>query len=180
MSWTTPKTWSTSGELLTGSDLNTYVRDNFRSIRNLNDYGCHMYLAADQSITNNTLTALVWGTSPWNIGNLWSSGSNPSRITFPITAYFQYGGVVCFDQSTTGARKVCAVFNGANTFDLAQTDAVSTGTFNTHLSFYSQHRPTSGDYLEISALQTRGSNLNILSGNTQSRVYCNMIGSSSP
>lgn len=74
MSWTTPKTWA-SGDILTASDMNTYVRDN-------TDYTMNTAMKKLLSTTASYSSTLTVGGSEVTVTTL--SISDP---TFPSTSY---------------------------------------------------------------------------------------------
>lgn len=144
----------------------------------MNGYACGLYLAADQSIANNNGVAVSWGVGVWNYGSMWSSGSNPTRITFPVTQHFQWGGTIVWNNNSSGTRLVKHVFNGVTEFHMANIQAVANSSKTTVVPFYTQHRPTSGEYMEIQVVQDSGANLDVLSNAGATRLYVNSIGTS--
>lgn len=107
MAWTAPRTWAT-GETITAALLNTHVRDNELSLRGMHDKAVYVLLdATDVTIANSTVepgTVVPWQAAWWNIGGMWSSAANPSRITPGEVGYYSAAGIVVLADNTSGTR----------------------------------------------------------------------------
>lgn len=107
MAWTTPTSYST-GQILTAAGLNTQLVDNLKSLRGLNDKAVKVVLdVSDVTIANATLepgTVISWQGSVWNIGSMWSSAANASRITPGEIGYYHVNGVTVWQDNASGLR----------------------------------------------------------------------------
>lgn len=72
--WTTPKVW-TAGQILSPALLNTYLRDALLTTRAFNGAGAWLYLSESQSISSDQRAPLSWDQITFNIGAVWTSGS---------------------------------------------------------------------------------------------------------
>lgn len=111
-SWTSPKTWAV-GDVLTASDMNTYVRDNTS------------FLGSTVAAVNNTSGGVVGGVSTF--GDLTSGGVGPavSAVTGTKALVFVQADLI----STTSGDS-CAVgydVSGATTIAADVTRCVSSG-----------------------------------------------------
>ena len=96
MSWTSPKTWSV-GDLLTSSDMNTYVRDN-TSFLSQPPRG-RIYASSAQSIPNLTPTQISPTATDFANGITAASGSLTivTAGTYLVNAIITFGGTVGSD-----------------------------------------------------------------------------------
>lgn len=122
--------------------------------------GCQLTKSADQSIANNTFTAITWTTAQRNTGGLfWTSGTH---ILAPYSGVYLLTGNVSFDNNATGYRQVAWDFDGSGArIDLA-TLPTSSGSIGSALAFADEITLTAGQYVEIYGKQNSGGSLNVL------------------
>lgn len=120
MSWTTPKTWGS--EILTSSDMNTYVRDDLLYLygiaQGVTFSGVDLSRAASTNISDSTTTPITWTAETFDYGGWWSSGTD---ITVPAgavpTGYTTIAllvfGRTKFASNGTGSRAIQLLVNGS-------------------------------------------------------------------
>jgi len=177
MAYTSPRTWTTgaTGTLLNASALNTDIRDNMASLRGLNDAACRLYLTADTGISNAADTAVTWQASAYNVGGMWSSGTNPTRVTVPTTGYYELNALLAYHfNSGGGSRRVSYRVNGGTVTRLAVRQATDEG--QTYAFGSDVINLTAGDYLEILAFQDSTATVKIDSGPAGSTLTVRLLG----
>lgn len=157
--------------------LNTHLRDQLLSLRNNNDKAVRLLRGSIQTITDTTTTAVIFESSEWNQGGMWSSASNPERITPTTTARFMIGGSVRWQGSTAGSFRAAYLSRDADlTWEplvlLAHAGGISTSPAH---SFYLEFASSStSNYFGLAVRHDRGSNLDVLTAVCSVR----MLGSS--
>jgi hypothetical protein len=118
-SYTPEKTWSS--EVVSASDLNTYLRDNvdyvYGQVSGLTFSGCTLTRTAATSIADSTNTAISWTTERQDIGGWYSSGTNivvpagaiPSGST---TIAIKVEARTIFASDADGYRRIRLLKNG--------------------------------------------------------------------
>ena len=138
---------------ITGNLANTHI----------DAYACRVTNSADQSVANNTNTALTFDTERFDTAALHSTSSNTSRITVPTggAGKWMIGGHIAFAGNTTGARYVGLRVNGTDY--IAFQEAITTAATTTLglCSVATLYALADGDYVELIAFQTSGGNLNV-------------------
>lgn len=169
--WTTPKTWS-AGDVLSATDLNTYVRDNSNFA-----YGsrsCQLKMQHTPSISQGVWTAVNWtpsstGASPeqWDNGGFFDKASSISRITIPAscTGLYSIQLNMVFASDTTGlTRGVGVKKNGAVSYYLHTHGTANDGTYNGYISAATTLSLTAGDYVEAIVYHNKAGTLNLSDG----------------
>lgn len=164
MAYVSPRTWAL-GETPTAAQLNQEIRDNELSLRGINDAAVKVFRTASQSIaTGATYVAITWQSSVWNVGAMWASGTNPTRITVPTTGIYQIAVNIPWANNGTGRRAIGWRANGPGTvfaFQLQESTGVDTCNAAELISLQA------GDYVEIMCFQTSGGALNVVGGSEQ-------------
>jgi len=119
----------------------------------------------NQSISNNTFTALTFNSETFDTNTFHDTSSNTSRITIPAGYGGKYLilGIYVMQQNSTGVRLFRFNKNGSilcNTTTVAATSYEISGSLSTIESL------SAGDYIEFMAYQDSGTSLNI-KGDTQ-------------
>lgn len=83
--WKTPKVWA-AGDILSPALLNTYIRDALLVTRAFNGAGAWVYLSEAKSISASQRGALSWDLATFNIGSVWSKGS---QFVAPVTGIYE-------------------------------------------------------------------------------------------
>jgi hypothetical protein len=124
--------------------------------------GCLAVASANQSISNDTITAINFGgTDLWDTDGFHDPASNNSRITIPTGkgGYYRFDFNVRFANNATGTRAIFLGINGtagANAFR-----GIVGSSTQTTLSSSFVYNLSAGDYVQIFAYQTSGGSLNI-------------------
>lgn len=159
MAFTTPKSWSTSN-VLTATDLNTYVRDNISWLAT-DKPTCRAKRTSVQSIANSTLTAIQFDAEDWDSASMHSTSSNTSRITVPSGGGGKYaiGWYWYWATNTTGRRVMRVNKNGSLLLEIENYKDASVGTCTPNGLIFDT--AVAGDYYEVIAFQTSGGALNV-------------------
>ncbi len=84
---------------------------------NFTDSPTYFYLRrnANQSIPDNSDTAIIWNTAYEQVGSglKWESGTTPTRITCVTPGYYEFNFTAAFNGSATGVRAAWLLKNGA-------------------------------------------------------------------
>ena len=142
MAWTDPKTWSTN-DVLSASDLNTYLRDNERAIGKLTSY-TPVWTASttNPAIGNGTIQGRYIALEEWcyvNImivcGTTTTGGGGVYTVTLPFAAASLIGGageqsLRCHFNRYTVARYngVALLASGATSFGVSEISLLSAST----------------------------------------------------
>lgn len=113
----------------------------------------------NQTIPNNTETAVSWTNAQVDTGTFWSAGS-PTRLTIQTTGLYVFGITGIFTSNATGIRRYGFRLNGTTTLDYTEKQP----PVMTYFCHQYQWPLNAGDYLEMTLLQTSGGNLDIATG----------------
>lgn len=102
MTWSAPPTFVT-GSILTASQLNIYLRDNTLALRGMPR--CRLYMSADQSIGNASLSELLFDVEQIDTHGLHAPGSGHIAIPTGWAGDYLVLGVGDFDGNTSGDRR---------------------------------------------------------------------------
>lgn len=146
-----------SGGVPTTAQLNQ-MRDNFLSLYRWNSYGVHLSLTDDVTIVNATYQVLTWNKLEHQTGNMWSSGTNPSRITCQISGLYCVMATVEWHPNAGGERTMGIRKSGSTRFDLvSQTSGAGSGP---ECGLEVLHL-AAADYIEIGVFHQFGANLDV-------------------
>jgi hypothetical protein len=124
--------------------------------------GCQLRKSGDQSISNNTNTAITFDTEDIDTDGFHSNVTNTSRVTIPTGKGGKYLVTLQtrFEANSTGRRLGQLYKNGAidTTFQFESVPS-SSGAVTMGNSFFMNLVAT--DYIELFSLQTSGGNLNV-------------------
>lgn len=137
--------------------MNTYVRDNSDFLSN--PPTCKVTHTANQSLSNNNTTALIFNSDRWDTDGMHSTASNTNRITIQTAGKYRIYGHVRFTSNATGHRFLSIRLNGTSTLSNMYINANTTG--DSDLQVYHEHNCSAGDYFELLARQTSGGALNV-------------------
>lgn len=116
-------------------------------------------LSAPQSIPNNTLTAVSFGTQVFSYGGMHNTVTNNSRLTVPISGIYHVGGSVYFGQGTGGTRILYIYKNGVI---VQRADfTVPNVTYSSFYGISTLLDADAGDYFEFFVYQDSGAALNV-------------------
>jgi hypothetical protein len=120
--------------------------------------GARVYRNSNQSIANNTETAISFNTEVRDDDNIWASGS-PTRLTCKHAGWYHIVGNIHVDQNTVGVTQARIRLNGSTWIAIANQDVSSTSneiiivSTDYYLSVY--------DYVELTIYQNSGGALNV-------------------
>jgi hypothetical protein len=135
--------------------------------------GCKAYLSGNQSITNNTATALTYGSESFDTDAFHSTSTNTSRFTIPSGkgGKYSFDAQVQFNQvagAEAGLRSAAFFKNGTQvTAGVLMNTSTDESTAFT-LSYVADLVAT--DYVELFVFQTQGGSVNCSGGETNN--YC--------
>ena len=138
-------------------------------------HGVWVGKSTNQSIANNTETAITWDQETFDTDAFHSTSVNTSRITIPtgFTGYYQLSGFVVWGGNATGRRGAYVKKNGSTYL----TDSEVAPSGNSCTNFLTQTISlAAGDYLEITVVQTSGGALDILYSGYYSNLQLALIG----
>lgn len=125
--------------------------------------------ASDQSINNNTHTAIIWDGANYNDSSMWNSGVNPSRITVTQTGRYAIvtnalwagvaGNLVDMELYVNGSLYLFATNAGAV---VCQTAPVPSSIVPVNSALTAIVPLTAGDYVEIIVYQLSGGAVNLV------------------
>lgn len=175
--WTIPKTWAL-GENITLSDLNTYVRDDVKTLRGLNSAACRLTMSANLSVANNNGVRPAWNTEQWDYGSIHSTAVSASEINIGLTGWYEIWGRAVWALNTSGRRGLRWVLNrngsDLDTYVCDVNQAVA-ATGNS-LCFVDEAYLTSGDRILMDVIQQAGAAINLIGGTTGSAFGVRLIG----
>ena len=129
MAWTDPKTWSVN-DVLSASDLNTYLRDNERAIGKLTSY-TPVWTASttNPAIGNGTIQGRYIALEEWcwvsvqiSVGSTTTLGSGTYSVSLPVAGSVLSGGteqnlfVALNNLGTARHMGIGVIFTGGTTF----------------------------------------------------------------
>jgi hypothetical protein len=126
----------------------TTINDAVRVVRTTN-----------QSITDNTHTAISWEAVDTDSNSMWAGG-NPTRMTVKHTGFHTVSASITFASNSTGIRYVGIKKNGTTWVAFMNMTPVSGA--DTFAAISHSLKLTLADYIEITVLQNSGGNLNAL------------------
>jgi hypothetical protein len=135
--------------------------------------GCKAYLSGAQSISNNTATALNYGSESFDTDAFHDTSTNTSRFTIPSGkgGKYSFDAQVQFNQvvgAEAGLRSAAFFKNGAQvTAGVLMNTSTDESTAFT-LSYVADLVAT--DYVELFVFQTQGGSVNCSGGETNN--YC--------
>ena len=155
MAWNTPKTWSV-GDVLTASEMNTYVRDNTGFLNA--PPSCRAYNSAAISINNNTITALTFNSERWDTDSIHSTVTNTERLTATTAGIYHIYGSVAFAANSTGDRALYIYLSGSVIYSSMR---VGAATGRTICTISTEISMAVSDYVTLHVFQDRGGSLNV-------------------
>jgi hypothetical protein len=165
MGLTNWKTWA-SGDTLTASDMNTYVRDNGRWLSG-NASGsspnCRVYNSTNFNVAGSTDTNVTFDSERYDQGGMHSTVTSTDRLTVPAGGagiYLVYGTVIFGAYSDSTVRRARLTVNGT-AFAQHQQPAVSTASVNTAIAIAGVSSVSAADIFRLSVYQASASGLGL-------------------
>lgn len=170
MAWTAPKTWAV-GDVLSASDVNTYVRDNTKWLGTDKPH-CRVRNSANISHTSTgNYQALTFDSERVDVGAMHDTTTNTGRLTVPTGGggFYAIGGCIEFASNSTGRRGIQIRLNGTTVIARHESGNV---TANDHaITVATVYQLGAGDYLELMGFQASGGNLNMLATSAYSPEF---------
>jgi hypothetical protein len=117
---------------------------------------------ANQSVANNTQTALAFNSERQDTAALHDTATNNSRLTAPAAGTYLVTASILFDVNATGARQIGFRVNGTTFYAVQAVQAITVAATGTPVAGSTVLTLAAGDYVEACALQTSGGALNVL------------------
>jgi len=151
-----------AGNIRVGTTAQTGSANRFRMLQSM----VRVTKSADQTLSNNTATAVAWDVETFDTDGLHDNVTNNSRLTAAITGKYLVGATLVYIENQTGGRGVHVRKNGTTYYggNEPQTPAAG-GTFHDAFSHTTLVDLSAGDYVEIIGHQQSGANLDISSAN---------------
>lgn len=122
---------------------------------------CHVTHNANQSLLNDTETALAFNTETTDTEAMHDTATNNNRITIVTAGLYELRCGVWYESNATGYRQVRIRKNGATYLGTINIPATSGNV--TAIAFPCRARLSAADYVEALGRQTSGGALNALS-----------------
>jgi hypothetical protein len=138
--------------------------------------GCALYMDANQTLTNNTVTNLTWGAENFDTDSFHSTVTNTSRITIPSgkDGKYLFAWSVAYFANATGIRETALRKNGTSI--TYQDFPVSSNGSETNMTATFIANAVATDYFELAGYQNSGGNLDVRSGISRSFFHCTYLG----
>jgi hypothetical protein len=133
--------------------------------------GCSLYkLTTNQSIANDTDTAITFNTEEWDTDGFHSTSSNTSRITIPTGKGGKYFiiGTAGTAASAVGVRSISFTVNGGTAI-IAGNQVNATTSFSYRGTASGIYELAAADYIEMFVSQTSGGSLDVIAGRNTTR-----------
>jgi hypothetical protein len=145
--------------------------------------GCDLRKSANQSISNNTSTAISFDVENYDSDGFHDNATNNTRITIPSgkAGKYLFTFTVRFAGNTTNRRDLLFRINGSDSGNLMRTQVLSDGGLALIYNASVHLNLSVADYVEMAVVQTSGGALDVDSGtNTQlgttTRFSCVYLG----
>lgn len=161
MALTAWKTWA-SGDTLTASDMNTYVRDNGRWLSGNATGGspnARVYNSANINLEEDVEKTLTFDSERYDTG-MHSTVTNTGRLTVPSGGagiYIVYATVIWGAGSDSTVRRLRLLTNATTAFAVQGGPAISTASINTHMSVVGISSVAATDYFTVVGFQSNSS-----------------------
>src|SRR5262245_24796930 len=121
-------------------------------------HGARYYNNAQQTIANNTITAVTFNTEEFDTDGYHSTVSQTERFTVPsgLGGYYDIFGNVSFDPDADGPRLIWFRKNGTDVRGASALTAVNSGTDDTNLNASTTVQLAAGDFIELMCFHTAG------------------------
>lgn len=159
------KTYSTlalkvGGDAFTEAMWDTYIRDNLNNL--LIPACCIVSSSVDLTITNNTVTSVLFDTEEVDTDAMHSTATNKNRVNTPTSGVYYIASTIAYDANATGIRWCTINANGVDDIAASQGDAVTGAGNGTNMNTEGVALGGSTEYFETQAFQTSGGNLLLL------------------
>lgn len=151
-----PRTWSV-GEIVTASLMNAEIRDNVNFLSK--QPWAEVRHNANQSIANNTDTALNFATELWDTDGMHDTVTNNTRITSQTSGIYLVCVFAGFAGNATGKRDI--FLRRSDGVIYGRDGMMPNSTANVYLSTFAFVPMPAGFYVEACVYQNSGGALNV-------------------
>jgi hypothetical protein len=139
--------------------------------------GCSAYRAADQTIANDTFTAITWDNEFYDTDTIHSTSTNTSRFTIPAGQGGKYllTSTIIWANNATGARQYAFYKNGSTLGNAAIFPSSTSASYSGQSGVLVVDL-AAADYIEVFGYQNSGGNLALVGSSTSSRFQISKIG----
>ena len=131
--------------------------------------GARVLATVNQSIPNNTLTAVNFNSERYDDDNYHDNAVNNTRLTVPFSGRVAIGCNIAFQTSGVGIRIVAIRLNLAASIVQVNVNAVSGA--ETFINPSADYPVAPNDFFEVVVLQTSGVNLNVVVAGNRSPEF---------
>lgn len=136
--------------------------------------GARVYHSAVQTLATAVTVTLAFDSEVHDDGGFHAAINN-SRITAPEAGAYLVLAAVQFAANDTGLRQLSVLHNGA-TVALSNANAVATGGIPTRIQISTLLRLAVGDYVQLAAYQSSGSDVSITQGSNTTWFAATKLG----
>ena len=154
----------TTGQVLTADTTVSPYKVKWASASSTPTFvGCRLYKSSNQTLNNNTSTAITFDSESFDTDGFHSTSSNTSRITIPSgkAGYYLFTGHGEIEANSTGTRYSLIYKNGSTLVENATSPG---GAGRTNLVVTSIQSANVGDYFELFLEQNSGGALTTYNG----------------
>lgn len=151
MTWTPGKEWAT-GEVLNVWKLQTFLTDNLRCLRNLNEHACHVSAASSPlfDIPNSGVwTPVPYRVVDWQVGDEIFSTGSPTKFPAPLAGWYELIPVTVWSSASGGSRSQAYRLNGEFPAYDQHSQHTNNNSFQPIQNAIDIVRMTTADYLEV-------------------------------
>lgn len=166
----------TTGQVLTADTTVSPYKVKWATPAAASFVGCSVYKSGNQSINNNTYTALTWDLENYDTDSIHSTASNTSRFTVPTGkgGKWMVSGTIQYGSNATGQRGGAIYLNGSVYCYTNQINATS--ALDCILSSAVVLSLSAGDYVEFYGWQNSGGALDVKGNTTGSIIQFSYLG----
>ena len=121
---------------------------------------CKATRGADQTISNDTTTAIAWTSEDFDTHAVHDTATNNSRLTAPIAGIYEVSGIGRFQTNGTGSRVFRIRLNGTST--IASQEFAGNASIELASCLTTLVQLAAGGYVEFDVYQNSGGNLDFL------------------
>lgn len=140
-----------------------------KSIQIARGIRARVFNSADQTFTTGVGAAITFDSERWDTDAFHSTSVNTSRLTIPFEGYYRITGNVRWATNNAGARLLQLVVNGATVIGRIVTPPCAATV--TDMQVTADYFFVASDYVELSAQQTSGGNLNVTTAGNASPEF---------
>ncbi len=120
------------------------------------------YNNANLTIATSVATALPLNSERYDTDNMHNTAALTTRLTCNTAGLYVISGAVRFAANATGIREIGIMLNATTNLAL-QDSHTNSGAFDMIMTVTTEYELVVGDFLELTAFQNTGGNLNVVS-----------------